>query len=110
MAAGSGGYGPCGAPMLTPVFGFEAGAAKEVEGSVEVVDDHREVAAGRRHGFALGHQMDLSATAFEPGELGEGWRWLDPLKAEQPEELDGAVDVGRQDLYPNVVQHPHSEQ
>ncbi|MDX6625280.1 MAG: hypothetical protein QOE56_269 [Solirubrobacterales bacterium] len=105
MAAGSDGEGACGAPMLAPALGFEAGGTKAIEGSLEVVDDHRQVATRRRHGCVLGHQVDLGATALEPRELGEGRRWLDLLEAEQLEELDGTLDVGRQHLYPNVMQH-----
>ena len=60
----------------------------------------------RRDGRLLGrHQVDLGALALEPGELGERRRRLDPVEADQLEEVDRALDVGRRELDSDVVEH-----
>jgi hypothetical protein len=105
MAAGGDRVRARNAPVLAPVVDLEAGSTQAIEGSLEVVDDHRQVAAGRHRGIVLRHQMDLGAAALQPGELGEGRRWLDPFEAEQLEELDRVIDVSRPDLYSDVMQH-----
>lgn len=105
MTAGGNGERAWDAPVFPPVLGFEAGRAQTIEGSLEVIDDNRQVASRRYQGSGLGHQMDLGSTPFEPGELGESGGRLDPLEAEQLEELHSTVDVSRPDLDPDVVDH-----
>jgi hypothetical protein len=91
------------------VFAFrldrEAGVAEAGDRGVEVGDHDREVAGGRDGRIVRGHQVDLRPLALEPGELGERRRRLDPLEPDQLEEADSGLDISRQDLDPDVVEH-----
>jgi hypothetical protein len=92
--------------MLAPGPSLEAALAQAGDGGVEVRRDDGEVGAPRHGRMVLMHQVDLGALAFEPGEVfRQRWRRLDPLEAEQLEELDGALDVPRPYLDSHVLQH-----
>ena len=52
--------------------------------------------------------MPSRSSQVKPSARAGGW--LDLLEAEQGEELDGAGDVGRLDLDPNVVEHQNANE
>jgi hypothetical protein len=57
------------------------------------------------------HQVDLRSLPLEPGEaVPQRRRRLDPLEAEQDEELDGAGNVGGDNLDPDVLEHQNSKE
>ena len=97
VAAGGDRLGAGRAPVLAAALDLEAGvrAARRRPPRSPAATTATWPCGG--HGRRLGgQQVDLGAAAFEPGELGERRRRLDPLEAEQlPEELDRALDVRR---------------
>jgi hypothetical protein len=92
--------------VFTVRLGVEAAVVEAGEGSVEVGDDDGDVAAGRDGRRVLVHEVDLGAFALDPGEaVGERGGRLDALEAEQLEEEEGAIDLGRGDLDAGVLEH-----
>jgi hypothetical protein len=76
------------------------------EGGLEVRRDQRQVGARRDGRLLLVHQVDLRSFVLEPGEARrQRGRRLDPLEAEQGEELDGVIDVAGPQLDSNVLEH-----
>ncbi len=95
--------------MLAAGRGLEAVLAQALQGRGVIGDDDGEVGAGRHHRALLVHQVDLGPLALQPGEPRSQRRWrLDPLEAEQGEELDGAVEVGGGDFDADVVEHQNA--
>jgi hypothetical protein len=92
--------------VLAAGNGVEAVVAEAGVGGVEVGDVDGDVGARGDDGVGLVHEVDLGAVALEPGvAVGEGRRRLDGLEAEQLEEEGGAVDIGREDLDADVLEH-----
>ena len=104
VAAGGDGEGSGLVPAFLFAFDLEAVLLEAGEGGVELGADDGEMGAGGDGGVVLVHQVDLGAGGFEPGEAAVE-RVRDLGEAEDGEELDGAVEIGGENLDAGVLEH-----
>jgi hypothetical protein len=91
--------------VLAPALRLETRSLEPLQRLVEVGGDDGEVPDVWEDRILARHQMDLGPLAFDPGELLERRRRLDPLEPEQLEEADGRLDIRGRDLDSDVVEH-----
>ena len=94
--------------MLAAAFDLEAVRGERGERASKSATTIAVWPRGGTAGDSVGIRWTCVPAAFQPDVFAQGRRRLDALEAEQLPELDRALDVGRRDLDPDVVQHQNA--